>query len=144
MGKSPDFDLRDFLPYVLNLAAEQASVGFQATYKERYGMQRTDWRALFHLGRYGEMTAREICDRARIHKTKVSRAVAALEGRRHLVRRESTEDRRNELLSLTPAGRAVFDDLCGAARLYDAALARRFTPEDNEVLRRCLRELAQL
>ena len=73
-----EFDLKDFLPYLLNQAAEEASLGFQVLYKERYGMLRTEWRVLFHLGRYGDMTAKEICDRARTHKTKVSRAVAAL------------------------------------------------------------------
>jgi hypothetical protein len=58
-------------------------------YKDRYGMLRTEWRVLFHLGRYGAMSAREISRRAGIHKTKVSRAVAALERKRFLERREA-------------------------------------------------------
>jgi ATP-dependent Lon protease len=41
-------------------------------------MLRTEWRVLFHLGIYGEMTATDIVNRARIHKTKVSRAVQKL------------------------------------------------------------------
>ena len=73
-----DFDLLDFLPYLLNLAAEEASLGFQTLYKTRYGMLRTEWRVLFHLGIYGEMTATEIGERARMHKTKISRAVQKL------------------------------------------------------------------
>ncbi|MEL6647251.1 MAG: helix-turn-helix domain-containing protein, partial [Pseudomonadota bacterium] len=81
------FDLRDFMPYLLNQAADTSSRDFQGYYKGKYGMLRTEWRVLFHLGRYGAMTAREVCDRAGIHKTKVSRAVAAMDQKR-LIRRE--------------------------------------------------------
>ena len=138
------FDLRDFLPYVLTLASENASLGFQRVYKERYGMLRTEWRVLFHLGRYGAMTAREVCDRSGLHKTKVSRAVSALERRRFLTREQSTEDRRNETLSLTPTGRSAFGSLCTVAQQYDGDLAAKFTPEEQIVLRRCLGRLAGL
>lgn len=104
MQKKDDFDLQDFLPYLLNLAAEESSRAFQQVYKDRYGMLRTEWRVLFHLGRYGEMTAKDIGTRARIHKTKISRAVRKLEQRRYLKRVTDDRDRRSEFLSLTPAG----------------------------------------
>ena len=137
-----DFDLLDFLPYLLNLAAEEASLGFQTLYKTRYGMLRTEWRVLFHLGRYGDMTAKDICDRARLHKTKVSRAVKALEARRYLTRRELPQDRRNEVLSLTRTGQVLYRDLSISARDYDAVLVRALSAEENRVLRRCLKKLA--
>ena len=73
MNEKDDFALQDFLPYLLNRAAEESSLGFQKHYKNRYGMLRTEWRVLFHLGNYGEMTAKEIGSRAKIHKTKISR-----------------------------------------------------------------------
>ncbi|MGL6211215.1 MAG: MarR family winged helix-turn-helix transcriptional regulator [Paracoccaceae bacterium] len=144
MDPDPPFDLRDFLPYLLTMAAEEASLQFQATYKDRYGMLRTEWRVLFHLGRYGEMTATDICERARIHKTKVSRAVAKLEERRFLKRAEVEADRRHAMLRLTGAGLAAYRDLAGFARVYDRELAARFAPEEQEVLRRCLVRLAKL
>jgi hypothetical protein len=87
MPDDPDFELSDFTPYLLNAAAEAQSLRFSRVYKDRYGMLRTEWRVLFHLGRYGAMSAREISLRAGIHKTKVSRAVAALERKRFLARR---------------------------------------------------------
>ena len=55
------FDIQDFLPYLLNRAAEKASSGFQQEYKSKYGMLLTEWRVVFHLGRYGKMTAIDIC-----------------------------------------------------------------------------------
>ncbi|WP_108661403.1 MarR family winged helix-turn-helix transcriptional regulator [Acuticoccus kandeliae] len=142
MPDAPPFDLDDFLPYLLNIAAEETAAGFASVYKARYGMLRTEWRVLFHLGRYGPMTAREISERARTHKTKVSRAVAALEARRFLTREEMEHDRRHERLSLTAKGRAAFLDLCGTARTYDAAVVAPFTEEEQAVLRACLRRLA--
>lgn len=137
-----DFDLEAFLPYALNRAAEAASRGFQAIYKARYGMLRTEWRVLAHLGRYGEMTARDICVRADLHKTKVSRAVKALESRRFLTRRTVEADRRQEVLGLTPSGAAAFRHLAAEAQAYDAALAARLSPDDLAALRRALRSLS--
>ena len=39
-----NFELTHFLPYLLNQAAEASSLAFQRTYKDRYGMLRTEWR----------------------------------------------------------------------------------------------------
>ncbi len=144
MSDKNAFDLRDFMPYLLNQAAEISSLEFQQYYRARYGMLRTEWRVLFHLGRYGEMTAREICERARMHKTKVSRAVAALQEKRFLTRSQSDTDRRQEQLGLTAAGKAAFDDLYLEAQSFDKKMASRFTPEETAILRRCLMEIARL
>ncbi|MBT8154662.1 MarR family transcriptional regulator [Epibacterium ulvae] len=139
-----DFDLKDFTPYLLNLAAETSSAGFQAYYKDRYGMLRTEWRVLFHLGRYGPLTAKEICERARIHKTKVSRAVSALEDKRYLLRREQAEDRRLETLRLTEAGKKVFKDLYKEAARFDLEMMSDFTAEEHAILHKCLTKIAAL
>ena len=139
-----DFDLSRFLPYVLNQAAEASSAGFQSCYRHRYGMLRTEWRVLFHLGRYGGITAKEICERASLHKTKVSRAVLALETKRYLVRAPQEQDRRHETLSLTRQGQAVYSDLVQAAEDYDAALSAHFSTQEREVLQRCLEKIAKL
>lgn len=144
MKKTGDFDLRDFLPYMLTLAAEEASLGFQVVYRGRYGMLRTEWRVLFHLGRYGDMTAKEICNRARLHKTKVSRAVAKLEERRFLSRREVETDRRHEMLRITDQGRRAYEDLCEVAQVYDAKLLEGMSESEEAILRKCLKRLAAL
>ncbi len=140
----PDFDLKDFTPYLLNLAAETSSAGFQTYYKDRYGMLRTEWRVLFHLGRYGPMTAKEICDRARIHKTKVSRAVSALENKRFLSRKEQTNDRRLETLSLTTNGENAYQDLFREAARFDQEMMSTFTEKEQAILRKCLIQIAEL
>jgi DNA-binding MarR family transcriptional regulator len=137
------FELRDFTPYLLNAAAEAQSLAFSRVYRDRYGMLRTEWRVLFHLGRYGEMSAREISQRASIHKTKVSRAVAALAEKRFLERRPCAEDRRVELLALRPPGRAAFEDLSRAAAAHELALQDRIGAGRLAELRDLLRMLAE-
>lgn len=138
-----DFDLQQFLPYLLNQAAEASSLEFQQIYKNRYGMLRTEWRVLFHLGLYGQLTASEIGQRARMHKTKISRAVQRLSDRRFVTRSRDAADRRVEHLSLTRQGRAAYDDLRAVARRYDAALMASLDPAEAAVLRRALRKLSE-
>jgi DNA-binding MarR family transcriptional regulator len=134
-------ELSDFLPYLLNQAAEHVSRDFQPYYRDRYGMLRTEWRVLFHLGRRGEMTAKQICDVAALHKTKVSRAVTALEAKRFLVRRESTSDRRFEVLSLTRTGVSAFESLALAATRYERSLEQVLGQDDTAVLKNILKRL---
>ena len=129
MAASADFDLETFLPYLLNQAAEATSRSFHASYKSAYGMTRTQWRVLANLGKFGAMTARDICAISHIEKTKVSRAVSALEAEGLLARNPSPQDRRAEILSLTAPGEAVFRDLGQRAIAYDQALRARIGPE---------------
>ncbi|MFY9210159.1 MAG: MarR family winged helix-turn-helix transcriptional regulator [Aestuariivita sp.] len=142
MREKDDLDLRLFLPYLLNQAAEESSLMFQQVYKSRYGMLRTEWRVLFHLGIYGELTAKEIGERARMHKTKISRAVQKLSDRRFLVRSRDEADRRSEKLSLTAMGRTAYEDLRKVAEDYDAALTKQFAAEDVKRLREILLALS--
>lgn len=138
------FLLQDFWPYLLNRAAETTSLEFQEHYKRKYGMLRTEWRVVFHLGRYGSLTAKDICQRAGIHKTKVSRAVSALERRRFVTRSPLEADRRHEVLTLTKAGEAAFADLVAEAERYSTRLMEPFSAAEAETFQRMLRELARM
>lgn len=137
-----DFDLQTFLPYLLNQAAEAASRNFLPIYRDRYGMTRTQWRIMAHLGKSGALTAREICDLSHVDKTKVSRGIAALENAGLLSRRPSEADRRSEILSLTDRGRAAFADLGRRALAFDHVLRERLGAKDSQVLAGLLRRLA--
>ena len=131
-------DLTRFLPYLLNQASELVSAKFQPSYREGYGMLRTEWRVLFHLGHRGDMTAKDICTQAILHKTKVSRAVHALQDKGYLRRQTSPDDRRVEWLSLTSKGKLVFNDLSGAAIQFEHNMAGQLTTAELEQLRSLL------
>jgi DNA-binding MarR family transcriptional regulator len=139
-----EFDLETFLPYLLNQAAEATSRSFQQIYKSTYGLTRTQWRVLANLGKFGAMTARDICDISHIEKTKVSRAVAALEAQGYLSRQIDPRDRRAEILTLTDHGSAVFHDLGDRAMLFDQSLRLHLGPEPASMLDGLLRSLVAL
>ncbi|MDF3416248.1 MarR family transcriptional regulator [Sulfitobacter sp. M57] len=136
-----NFDLQSFLPYLLNQAAEVSSLSFQQVYKDRYGMLRTEWRVLFHLGLYGQMSASEIGSRAKTHKTKVSRAVQRLTERRFVERALDSVDRRVTHLTLTKRGQAAYDDLRSVAESYEETLLKQLEPDEAVILRRALLKL---
>ncbi|AZV76567.1 MarR family transcriptional regulator [Parasedimentitalea marina] len=142
MTEKDDFSLQDFLPFLLNRAAEECSLEFQGEYKNRYGMLRTEWRVLFHLGVHGSLTAKEIGLRAKIHKTKISRAVAKLAARRFVSRNRDENDRRAEHLALTPAGEIAYRDLRAVAKEYDEKLASQFSADETVILRRLLKKIS--
>ena len=141
--QSDEFALETFLPYLLNQAAEASSLQFETVYKAKYGMLRTEWRVLFHLGLYGQMTASEIAGRAKMHKTKISRAVHRLTERRMVVRDRDTDDRRVEHLTLTKSGKAAYDDLRSIAKRYEANLVAGMNDSEVDALRRVLMKLGE-
>lgn len=144
MTEKTTFDLEHFLPYLLNQAAEATSRSFQAIYAEKYGLTRTQWRVLAHLGKFGAMSAKEICTRSHIEKTKVSRAIAALEGDGLLGRCEDAADRRAEILSLTRSGKRIFAELGKHAQDYDHGLRAKLGVSTSAELIRILRMLTDM
>ncbi len=139
----PALRLEAFLPYRLNVCSALVTQALSRIYAERYRMGVPEWRVLVTLGEIGPMTAKAIGLHSHMHKTKVSRAVALLERRRLVSRRANRADRREAFLSLTPAGRAVFEELAPAALAFVAELLDGVTEADRTVLDRTLTKLIE-
>jgi DNA-binding MarR family transcriptional regulator len=103
--------LEQFLPYRLNRLADSLSKNASRAYKSEYGLSRPEWRAFALLGQKGTMTATEIAHFSTMDKTKVSRALYALEKRSWLIRNQDEKDRRQEHLALTPIGQQAYEKL---------------------------------
>ena len=142
MTYNTEFDIREFIPYLLNQAAEESSLAFQHIYKNRYDMLRAEWRVLFHLGIYKRMTAKEIGNRAKMHKTKISRAVQKMQKKGYLTRVRDELDRRKDWLELTARGKAVYLDLRETAKEYETALVTHLSAADAITLKRLLKALS--
>jgi DNA-binding MarR family transcriptional regulator len=142
-SKMESFDLDQFLPYLLNQAAEVTSQNFQHVYKAEYGMTRTQWRVMANLGKRGAMTASEICRITFVEKTKMSRAVLQLEDKGFLQRNTLAGDRRAEQLSLTSKGRTAFRSLGQKAAAFDFSLRQHLGVNVADSLEKVLRTLIQ-
>src|ERR1700693_3571104 len=103
--------LENFLPYRLNVVANLVSQALSRIYAQRYAIGVPEWRVLVTLGQYGVMTGKAIGAHTHMHKTKVSRAVALMEERKLLVRRANRADLRESFLSLTAAGRTMYEEV---------------------------------
>jgi DNA-binding MarR family transcriptional regulator len=114
--------------------AEAVSREFAKTYRDRHGLTRPEWRVFATLGQYGTMTATAIGAHSSMHKTKISRAVAALEKRKWLARTPDPQDGRVERLALTRAGRAAYRDMVPVARAFEKELLAKLTEADKSAL----------
>jgi DNA-binding MarR family transcriptional regulator len=129
-----DLALEAFLPYRLNRIAAAVSQDFRSVYGPHHDLTIPEWRVLATLGQSEKISAKEIGRHSSMHKTKVSRAVRALEERRWLTRRESEEDRREEILSLTAQGRKVYKDIVPKALAFEKQILDRLGPEAEDLL----------
>ena len=114
-GDSAPLKLEEFLPYRLNVVASLVSQALSRIYADRYAIGVPEWRVLVTLGQFGMMTGKAVGGHSHMHKTKVSRAVALLEKRKLVTRKANRADLRKAFLSLTPAGRAIYEDLAPIA-----------------------------
>src|SRR6516164_3674622 len=135
--------LEEFLPYRLNVVASLVSAALSRIYVDRYGIGVPEWRILVTLGQYDVMTAKAVGAHSHMHKTKVSRAVSALERRKLIMRRENRADRREAFLSLTPAGRAVYHDLAPGALEFARKLFETIDPADRSAFERAITRLTE-
>jgi DNA-binding MarR family transcriptional regulator len=134
--------LENFLPHQLNVLSSLVSQALTRVYGQ-YGIEIPEWRVLVSLGQFGVMTGKAIGARTHMHKTKVSRAVAQLERRKFLTRRVNRSDLREAFLSLTPAGRAVYEELAPRALEFTERLSEVVSPADRAAFDRVVAVLTE-
>jgi DNA-binding MarR family transcriptional regulator len=135
--------LEQFLPYRLNVLASLVSQALSRIYVERYGLGVPEWRVLVTLGQFGVMTGKAVGAHSHMHKTKVSRAVAELEKRKLVARRANRADLRESFLSLTPPGRAIYEELAPGALEFARRLAEVVDPQDRAAFERAMQRLTE-
>ena len=119
---TPTLLLRNFTPFRLNRLASGVSDHLSEVYKERFGLEIPEWRVIATVGPAWGCTAQHIADSTRMHKTRVSRAIAHLVKRDLLERASNADDRREMELRLTKSGRAMYAELVPLALERERAL----------------------
>ncbi|MCZ4264079.1 MarR family winged helix-turn-helix transcriptional regulator [Erythrobacter sp. G21629-S1] len=137
----PIFDLDDFLPFRLHLAAESTSQRFYPQYRDAFQINRTEWRVLFHIGQHGPISANHISRMSRLEKSKISRAITKLEERGWVERSYSKEHRRSHDLLLTQEGRPAFHELAKMASEFNEMLEQHLGKGEMKKILQQLRSL---
>ncbi|NNM71590.1 MarR family winged helix-turn-helix transcriptional regulator [Enterovirga aerilata] len=136
--REPALRLSEFLPYRLNVLAETVSEGLARSYGTRFGISVPEWRVLATLGEFRSMTAKAVGAHSRMGKVKVSRAVAALEGRGLVRRRRNEADLREAFLVLTPEGERLYRKIVPLALAHVERLTAGLSAADRAHLDRLI------
>lgn len=78
--------------------------------EERFGLTRAEFVVLYNLGLFDGVTASEIAVSTAFPKNTLSRAVNRIAKLGLIARSEARTDRRQQNLTLTPAGQAILDE----------------------------------
>ena len=103
-------ELADFVPYRLNRLAVGVSKHLSDIYRERFGLDIPEWRVMATVGPAAWLHRPAHRGSTRMHKTRVSRAIAHLEERDLMERASSVADRREREVRLTKAGGACMPE----------------------------------
>jgi DNA-binding MarR family transcriptional regulator len=108
------------------------------------GLSPTLTAALATVDRHGPLTPSELAARERVQRPTATRLVARLEELGLVQRAADPLDRRSSLLSVTPEGRALLDELRGRKTAYLAHRLERLDPEERAALDRAAAILERL
>jgi len=134
-------DLNAFLPYQFSQLADVVSHSVATVYESRLGISRDDWRVLVAVNQARHMRATDIAQHTALDKMQVSRAIARLEKKGFLSRTADTDDKRQQILAVTPAGQAAYREVSPLMMARNDYLLQDLTPAEREVLQRYLEQV---
>lgn len=133
--------LDSFLPYRLSFTSNLVSQQIAQAYESLFGLNIPEWRVIAVIAEEGAVTQREICARTRMDKVTVSRAAIRLASHRVLERSPNAGDGRSHRLSLTAAGRRLYENIVPKAREMEAAIFAPLSEDDRATLTTLLRRI---
>jgi DNA-binding MarR family transcriptional regulator len=140
---SPALLLTNFTPFRLNRLATGVNDHLSDVYKRRFGLEIPEWHVIATVGPAWSCTAQHIADSTRMHKTRVSRAIAHLVKRGLIERTSNADDRREMELRLTKAGRAMYTELVPLALERERAMLACLSEEELRAVNEGLERLEE-
>jgi DNA-binding MarR family transcriptional regulator len=108
--------IRELLSYRLHVVANLLSRGAELRYGREFGVSLWEWRTVALLGgAKGAQSLNELARAAGVDKSQMSRVVSGLAARGLVLRAIDANDGRGVRLTLTRAGRKLYDGLIRAA-----------------------------
>ena len=133
----------DYLPYRLLLVAKLLDRCTTRLLSESCGLTVAEWRVLAQLALNSPSTARQLAEQAWVDRAEVSRAVSSLIGKKLVSKRLNPKDRRSAKLSVTPAGKRLFDRIRPLRAEFHGALTHALTPDAMHTVDEALVTFAQ-
>jgi DNA-binding MarR family transcriptional regulator len=102
--------------------------------EERFGLARAEFVILYSLGLFDGVTASEIAASTAFPKNTLSRAVNRIAKLGLIARSEARTDRRQQNLTLTPAGQAILDEAIPRFMAFEEEMLSPLSLVERETL----------
>jgi DNA-binding MarR family transcriptional regulator len=136
-------EIRDLLSYRVHRVANLLSRSAELRYRREFGVSLWEWRTIALLGAAdAPRSPGDLARAAGIDKGQMSRVVSGLARRKLVVRDANDADGRGVHLSLSKAGRKLYDGLIRAAAERDSALRDCLSSKERDMFERVLSKLA--
>lgn len=137
------FQLDDFLPYRLAVAAESVSRLIARQHLSKSGLGMPEWRLLAAVGRFGVLSPTAAGEQTAMDKVKISRAAASLVASGLLRQTQDPNDGRGRQLRLTRKGAALYTDIPPTARGIEDSLMTGLGKAEWRALHKALGKLSE-
>jgi DNA-binding MarR family transcriptional regulator len=137
----PTLQLDEFLPYRLSIASNRVSSAIATAYQSLFGLKIPEWRLIAVIAEGEGMTQQALGSATRMDKVTVSRAAIALYDRGLVQRRPNPDDQRSHLLSLTAAGKSLYDSVAPKALELEKQIFAGFSAQEIITFRAMLDRL---
>ncbi|OYY68213.1 MarR family winged helix-turn-helix transcriptional regulator [Sphingomonas sp. 28-63-12] len=114
--------LDKFLPYRLSIASNRVSSAVATTYQTLFALKIPEWRLIAVIAEGEAMTQQALGAATQMDKVTVSRAAIALVDRGLVKRAPNPDDQRSHLLSLSNAGKSLYESVAPKALALEAEI----------------------
>ena len=132
-----------FVPYRLSIASNAVSDVIASAYRALFGLNIAEWRLVTILAEHDSISQFGLGAATRMDKVTVSRAAIGLVERGLVKRSPNRDDKRSHLLSLTPEGRALYEQVAPKALALEDAVLADFKREEVDLLMAMLQRLQE-
>jgi MarR family transcriptional regulator, lower aerobic nicotinate degradation pathway regulator len=132
----------DILGHVLKLY-NRLLVPFSEHLEKRHKIGVNEFRMLMMIGRLGTTASHEVADLTGVNTMAISRAVALLRKHRRIEVTTDPKNRRRKMLRLTPAGRALFEQMLPTTDKVARYLFEALRPDEIMAFDRFVRTMIE-
>ncbi|WP_040771953.1 MarR family winged helix-turn-helix transcriptional regulator [Rhodopseudomonas sp. B29] len=140
--KNPE-SIDEFLAFRIYHLGKMAAQGVGIMLKREQGITRRDWKIIAFVVRHPNMSLSELAEAAQLETELASRGVAKLVEAGIIVKSRLPTNKRLLVLSLTPAGRDLYEQTYQATKRFNAALAECLSDKEAELLDHLLKKLGE-